>query len=388
MSTTFLHTADWHLGKSYASVKDVAKRTILQNERFAAVERLGVLAQQEHASFVIVSGDLFDSPMASKPVVSRACAVVGAIGLPVYVIPGNHDHGGADSIWDTEFFQRERQSLAPNLHLLLKPEPMELDDAVLFPCPLLRRRESFDTTQWLRHFEQNDPGYDIKPRIVLAHGSVIRFGAASDEYEGSTFVNLIDIQRLSEAFDYFALGHWHGTKEITAKAWYSGTPELDGIVRGTKNLPGNILVVRAVRGTDPKVRILKTAKVRWHEFDFRFTTDADLTGFENQLRERLGTRAGEDVLQIQIAGSLGMEACTHLEKILESIGSRLLNLIANNSTRVAPTREELENLTQRRGDPLISLVAARLAELARSSGPQSTIAQVALRELYAQTLSR
>ncbi len=31
---TFLHTADWQLGKPYARVADVTKRGRLQNERF------------------------------------------------------------------------------------------------------------------------------------------------------------------------------------------------------------------------------------------------------------------------------------------------------------------------------------------------------------------
>jgi DNA repair exonuclease SbcCD nuclease subunit len=385
MSTTFLHTADWQLGKPYARVEDAAKRTLLQNERFVAVERLGALARQENASFIVVAGDLFDSPTASKPVVSRACAVIGAVGIPVYVIPGNHDHGGADSIWDTEFFQREQQSLAPNLHVLLKPEPLELENAVLFPCPLLRRHESADTTQWLRNFELNNSTYGTKPRIVLAHGSVIQFGSAPEQDEDITSANLIDLQRLPGTFDYFALGDWHGTKEINPKAWYSGTPELDRFVKGTEHLPGHVLLVTAGRGTDPDVRLLKTAKVGWHALEFRFTTDSDLSEFETQLRELLGNRAGEDVLQLQLDGHLGIKACSRLETVLESIDSRLLRLKINNNTRIAPSHAELENLTQRSGDPLISRVAARLAELSLTPGPESATAQVALRELYAST---
>lgn len=385
MSTTFLHTADWQLGKPYARVEDAAKRALLQNERFVAVERLGALARQEKASFIVVAGDLFDSPTASKSVVSRACAVIGAVGLPVYVIPGNHDHGGADSIWDTEFFQRERQSLAPNLHLLLKPEPIELENAVLFPCPLLRRHESSDTTHWLRHFELNDSTYGTKPRIVLAHGSVTQFGSATEEDEDTTAVNLIDLQRLSGAFDYFALGDWHGTKEINPKAWYSGTPELDRFVKGTEHLPGHVLVVKAARGNNPEVRMLKTARFGWHALEFRFATDTDLSEFEARLRERLGARAGEDVLQLQLDGSLGIKACSRLETILESLDSRLLRLKINNNTRIAPSQAELENLTQRSGDPLISRVATRLAALCMGSGSEAATAQVALRELYAST---
>jgi hypothetical protein len=133
------------------------------------------------------------------------------------------------------------------------------------------------------------------------------------------------------------------------------------------------------------VRLLKTAKVGWHALEFRFTTDSDLSEFETQLRELLGNRAGEDVLQLQLDGHLGIKACSRLETVLESIDSRLLRLKINNNTRIAPSHAELENLTQRSGDPLISRVAARLAELSLTPGPESATAQVALRELYAST---
>jgi hypothetical protein len=40
MSTTFIHTADWQLGKPFAGVTDPAKRALLQNERFQAIRRI------------------------------------------------------------------------------------------------------------------------------------------------------------------------------------------------------------------------------------------------------------------------------------------------------------------------------------------------------------
>ena len=40
MSLTFLHTADWQLGKPYARVTDDAKRARLQSERFECLKRI------------------------------------------------------------------------------------------------------------------------------------------------------------------------------------------------------------------------------------------------------------------------------------------------------------------------------------------------------------
>lgn len=142
-----------------------------------------------------------------------------------------------------EFFQRERDKLAPNLKVLLKAELVELENAVLFPCPLLRRHEANDPTAWLRSTLDFGERFDSKPRIILAHGSVLNFGTLPDDDESDASApNLIDLARLSgKEFDYIALGDWHGAKQVTEKAWYSGTPELDRFVKGQDHNPGNIL---------------------------------------------------------------------------------------------------------------------------------------------------
>jgi DNA repair exonuclease SbcCD nuclease subunit len=88
-----------------------------------------------HAAGVVVAGDLFDSPNATKATVSAACSAVGAMGVPVLAIPGNHDHGGQGSLWKQEYFLRERDALAPNFRVLLEPQPLELENAMVLPCP-------------------------------------------------------------------------------------------------------------------------------------------------------------------------------------------------------------------------------------------------------------
>src|SRR5450830_1297673 len=107
MTITFLHTADWQLGKPFAGVDDKQKRALLQNERLVVIKRMAHEARKYGAEFMLVAGDLFDSPRATKSTVAAACSAIGSIGIPVFAIPGNHDHGGAGSLWDQEFFKRE-----------------------------------------------------------------------------------------------------------------------------------------------------------------------------------------------------------------------------------------------------------------------------------------
>lgn len=384
----FVHTADWQIGKSYASVEEAHNRALLQQERVEVIRRIGALARQHEASFVLVAGDLFDSPTPTKSVVSAACAAIGSIELPVLAIPGNHDHAGPGSVWEQEFFERERASLAPNFRILRTPEPVEVGDAVLFPCPLLRRSESVDTTAWLRDggaFE----GAGNKVRIVLAHGSTQGFESSGDDDEFSETSNRIDLARLDQAaFDYIALGDWHGTKQVAAKAWYSGTPEIDRFPKGDLNDPGNVLLVTAGRERPCVVENLRTARFGWHRLQRCLMEDEAVERLREEIDALLENRAQQDLLRLELSGALGFHATTKLEDLLESLRARLLRLRLSNSTVLAPSEAELQALTGRVSDPLVARVAQQLSTLAAGEGESARVAQVALRELHAACRSR
>ncbi|MDA0350354.1 MAG: metallophosphoesterase [Verrucomicrobia bacterium] len=90
MPITFLHTADWQLGKPFASVEDDDKRALIRQARIKAIQKIGQIAQERNASFILVAGDLFDSPTTSKSTVSAACSNLGQLKIPVIVIPWSH----------------------------------------------------------------------------------------------------------------------------------------------------------------------------------------------------------------------------------------------------------------------------------------------------------
>ncbi len=377
MKLTFLHTADWQLGKPFASTPEEAKRHRIQQERLHAVQRMREVVEKSAAAFVLVAGDVFDSSQATKTTVSAACAAIGSLQVPVLVIPGNHDHGGAGSIWEQEFFKREQQQLAPNLRVLLTPEPLVLPQAIIFPAPLLRRHEAGDPTAWIRTAFADPNLPPGLPRIVLAHGTTQGFG-------DSAAVNLLDLSLLPTGeIDYIALGDWHGTKQVAPHAWYSGTPEIDRFPKGEGNDPGNLLQVTVSRGLVPVVEKISSSRFLWKEMAFRFSDDASLEVFAAELDTTIGLRSDEQLLLLSLDGSLGIEASARLEKILESWDSRLLRLKLEQRVSIAPTVEEITALTQRADDPLIATVASRLvSQLGSGDDEEVAIAQLALRELH------
>ena len=270
-----LHTADWQIGKPYGTVADEQKRYRLQQERLAAVGRIREQALLHSAQLVLVAGDLFDSTAPATTAVLEVLESIGAIALPVLVIPGNHDHGAPGTIWHRDDFQRHQRQLAPNLQLLVDRSPVLLEQAVVLPCPLLRNQDNSDPCAWLQALDWSTLPAEL-PRIVLAHGGVHGFGGRDydgDEDAPAGANNLIDLSALpASQIDYIALGDWHNLKQVSERAWYPGTPEPDRFDQGDANQRGQVLLVELERGALPQVRPQPTGRLRWHNLRFRFSS--------------------------------------------------------------------------------------------------------------------
>lgn len=389
MPIKFIHTADWQIGKPFAGVEDSANRSRLGEYRVEAINRIAQLCKEHHAAFVLVAGDLWDSVTPTKALVSRTLAAIGRISVPVYVIPGNHDHGAMGTVWHQAYFQEERNKLAANLQVILDFAPIELEKAILLPCPLLRRHVNSDLTDWLRSDAELYKHLANKPRIVVAHGSVTDFGTSTFEDEeeiGYAAANLLNLERLpSEGLDYIALGDWHGTKQVSSKAWYSGTPEPDRFPRGDGHDQGNVLLVSAERGETPVVTALKTGSVSWINAEFHFTGEDSMDAFDTFMNGLLSTRVGSDLLQLDLTGSMGLELFSQLESSLDTYSNRLLRLKLENKVQVNPKQEELESLQRSDRDPLIARVAAKLLSMIKQGGEQEDVAREALKQLYFTT---
>lgn len=388
MPTKFIHTADLQLGKPFASVRDDASRHRLRESRFTVIGSIKDLVQEHRASFVVIAGDLFDSSSADKSTVARGLEALGGLGVDVYIIPGNHDHGGEGSLWQQDFFQQELVRYRERIHVLRERKPVIRGDAVILPAPLLSIRDSDDPTNWIRDaFNADERVPDDRPRIVLAHGSVQDFSASDLEDAGeSRPANYIMLERLPESeIDYVALGDWHGMKMIPrfSKAWYSGTPETDRQPKSETNKPGHVLVVEASRGMPPIVKPITTTGIRWSACTVALES-GKVARLDEHLESVLGATQSNYVLELRLQGFIGLQDRTELSRRIESLRARLVDLQLSDLTVVKPSPAELESLSGRSSDPLIQSVATRLLRLLETGGPDGAKAELALQLLYTQ----
>jgi exonuclease SbcD len=84
-----LHTADWHLGRSFAGFD------LLDAQRHA-LEGLTAIARAERPQAIVIAGDLYDRAVPPEDAVREFDRVLHALAAiaPVLAIAGNHDSGG------------------------------------------------------------------------------------------------------------------------------------------------------------------------------------------------------------------------------------------------------------------------------------------------------
>ena len=369
-----IHTADWQIGKGYGSVAEEAA-CLLRKARLDAIDRMGAVAREWDAAYVVVAGDLWDSPTLPMDTVHECFHAIGRLERPVLVIPGNHDHGGADGIWHRPEVGASQQRYAPNLRLLAQAEPVVLPDLVVLPCPLLRRHSATDTTAWLHAFPWDTLPAD-RPRLVLAHGSVTSFGERVHH-------NVVALDGLpTAAVDYVALGDWHGLKQVAPKAWYCGTPEPDCFDKDGSDRRSQVLLVEVERGEMPHVTAHPTGHFHWHQLQRELSSAEDLRQLQQQVDGRVANRVRRDLLSLDLGHSiLDFASHDHYVQWREGLCEQLLVVVGKGSCTAVPAGDHLDTLLNRSQDPLVRSVATQLQHQ-QLEGPSREIASRALAELF------
>ncbi len=248
MPFTFIHTADWQLGKRFGQFPaEVAAELRLARQN--VIPRIADAARQAGAQHVLVAGDVWDSAIPSNTTLRQPLTIMGeARDITWWLLPGNHDPDGTDGLWD------RIDAIKPiNVQSLRAAEPVEIEEGVvLLPAPWSRIQHGEDLTAFMSGCDT--PRGTL--RIGLAHGGVRGFGSG-DTASGE----IIPPDRAKTAdLDYLALGDWHARSEINSRTFYPGTPEPDRHKSGAR---GQVLAVTLETGQLPRIEDIATAHYDW-----------------------------------------------------------------------------------------------------------------------------
>jgi len=332
MAFTFIHTADWQLGKSFGQFPaDIGGA--LRLARQSMITKIAEAARAAGAKHVLVAGDVWDSAIPSNTTLRQPLTIMGeAAELQWWLLPGNHDPDGPDGLWD-----RIDAVKPENVRTLRAAEAIEIETGVfILPAPWTRIQHGQDLTDWMTTCETSKGAL----RIGLAHGGVRGFGS-----EGEGAREIIPPDRSETArLDYLALGDWHAHAEISKRTAYPGTPEPDRHKLGAR---GQVLAVTLEPGNVPKVEIIPTASYDWPLIDLAVqpgTIKAKLSELRADLLA--GHPLRQTHVRLNISGEMTVEDWATFEAFKEEMTGECasFDLRGANLVRLVVVAEDIESL--------------------------------------------
>ena len=224
----FLHTSDWHLGRSFHQVG-------LLGAQAAFVDHLVETVRTEGVDAVLVSGDVYDRALPSPDTVELLSTAVTRLidaGAAVVLSSGNHD-SAIRLGFASELLARA------GLHIRTSTEsiglPVVVGGVAVYPLPYLEPAVAADL---LGASERSHAGVlraamarvDADralrggPSVVMAHAFVTG-GATSDSERDISVGGVSAVHpKVFAGADYVALGHLHGRQRVKDGVRYSGSP--------------------------------------------------------------------------------------------------------------------------------------------------------------------
>jgi predicted phosphodiesterase len=213
-----VHIGDSHLGLSQFS--RLADDGVNLRERLVYGNFLDGIDEiiRLRPDAIVHAGDLFHSVRPKTLAYTTALEALSRLedaGIPLVIIAGNHDM--RKSRYTTSPFEVLEYHTAP-IHAGFRSryEPVDLGDTRFHLIPNLLQaaqyREEFDRIEPLRGGRN----------VLVTHG----LASTLREYRlGTVMEHEIDTTMLSPDFDYIALGHFHGQRQVADNAWYCGSQE-------------------------------------------------------------------------------------------------------------------------------------------------------------------
>lgn len=241
----FLHTSDWHVGKTL-------KGRSRLDEQEAVLREIVAVARDREVDAVLVAGDLYDSaapvPQAQRIVV-KALADLARSGITVVAVAGNHDNAAAldayRPVWTaadvTVLGRVRRPDDGGVLSFRARSTGEEVRVALL---PWVSQRQAVSAADLVANLPaDNAAGYDEQVRrmigalaagfddgavnLVVAHLTVVGGLLGGGERQAqSIFEYHVPASAFPADAHYVALGHLHRRQALPAPApvHYSGAP--------------------------------------------------------------------------------------------------------------------------------------------------------------------
>lgn len=290
-----------------------------QQARIDVIRRIGDVAREHGAEFVVAAGDVFDDNVVDPHTVARTCDALATIEVPVYLLPGNHDPLDGNTIYRSP---RWRDARPGHVHVIESTAPIDVPgtDAQIVGAPWASRRPGRDLNNEALAAAGDCPAGTV--RILLGHGQVDAI--APDTSDPS----LVALQPLLDAaaagrLHYAALGDRHSTLDVEGHGlvWFSGSPEVTAF-RDTD--AGNVLAVELTPDKPPAVSRHRVGEWVFERHEIELSDDASVAALEALLAAYPSPTT--TVVRLVVNGVLSLSANRAFETLLAARGPALARL--------------------------------------------------------------
>ncbi len=312
----FLHSSDWQLGMTRHYLSDEAGHRFSQ-DRIDAIERLGKLAQEHDAAFIVVAGDVFESNLLEGQTVDRTIEALKTVLVPIFLLPGNHDPLDAASIFSTPKFKEAGE------HILVirdtEPIPVPgLDGVEVVGAPWRTKHPSSDLCAEL--LAELEPAID-KIRVAICHGQTDTLMPDKDRPE---VINLANAEAaLNDGrIHYLALGDRHSVTNVgnTRRVWYSGAP----VATSFKETKPNQTLLVELSSEQCKVEELQVGTWNFIAQDFNLNGAADLETFAVWLGALPNKK--NTAVKVGFKGTVNLATAARLDQLFETHAQKFASL--------------------------------------------------------------
>ncbi|MFN0168895.1 MAG: exonuclease SbcCD subunit D [Bryobacteraceae bacterium] len=292
MRFRFLHAADLHLDTPYQGVGGVAPdvAAVVRDASLGAFDRLVDLAIERKVAFVLLAGDVYEGPslgVRAQLRFLRGVERLGASGISVFLVHGNHDPQGGWSM-----LREPPPNLAVFSSAQVESKTIERDSQRLATIHgISYGRPQVTENLALRFSPPEGPGL----HIGLLHCAV----GASEQGNPYSPCSVVDLERAG--MDYWAIGHAHDHRILSESPWivYPGTLQGRGARPGEWWAKGCVVVEVADERIE-QVEFIPTDRVRFVEARVEVSSYRELVGLSAGMlagvRQVADSHPGPDLL--------------------------------------------------------------------------------------------
>ena len=312
----FIHTADLHLDTPFKGLSrwnsDLSKK--LKDATFKSFKNIIDLCSDRRVDFLIISGDIFDSENKSLTAQLRFVTELKSLsgkGIPVYFTCGNHDHlkSWLDSV-----------DLPENVHRFdssgVQFQTFKKGDAAIADIHGISFNEKAVSRNLAAEFRLAPDPAPIS--IAVLHGTIGNPGP----HENYAPFSREDVT--GKGFDYWALGHIHKKRVISASnpaIFYPGNPQ--GRDFGEQGEKGCYLV-EISESHDPVVEFIPSQVIRFENLEIDMSAVGKIETLPDKINEELEKVENYNeyvnyILRINLTGRTGLHKSINVKAEIDDL---------------------------------------------------------------------